>query len=1507
MMRKWFRKSGILLAVLAMVWLLPGPAQAVETENRFVLSAEANGKLVIAPEYVKTQPGQTIAQALQSSGHSFTGLEQGWITAIDGVAAEYTRSDEAGGYDLNAQASTIGFFRFSDGSDSTPGENLRQLMTAMADYSAKSKDVQLAAKESYDNAFQKFPGVTEELAQTLAIQLTQAMENYEDSLQGETFTLRLGDGNKLYSRENFPGVTIQAENAYGRVWTDDDGDGTLTLPQGTYRFALSQNGSGVRGSVTGEADVSVTVELPTANWLKTDTFRLSTSYGETDFTDGELPLSDWSGRTVTASVRDTVSGGIYVYAEHDPKETPAFTAIYQMASSGTAMEKTQTFQSCNSGAYQVLAEGSQGNTVVYRLEMPREDGYTDYQDYTVQFNRIPTLQALSLTDQEGTALAPNILFSPDTQAYTYKVLDTVTSVTVHAQAREGYTISVNGGPLAENAAIDLTGETQIKVTVASNGFSTDYLLDVCPGQGKTLSFLSDKSVTVQVTNSHGVVMPFTTHKETETQNRYKYTLVPGETYHYIATKDTWYHITDDFTLEEVANSLIQLDFGTTEHWLQSLSFGKSKGSGDKGTVAMTEDFSPEKHSYTLTLPDTEHLLYTWVTADSGITVQASYTQLFNTELYMGKTQTLDLTSGASEGVRLNRFLMYDNPVENTVTIRLSKKKGTDGVTLYQDYQVKVARTLTLENMSVTVDGTLAAMQQSDGTTGFDKTKKEYTLLVGVSASQVQAQVTCYEDNLCYGEETMGYRLYANGQDITESKTFRLTMDGTMNAQTLTIRVENDKAPTGSSEYTLNILKSPPVEATFTLQPETALLDLRESVTGQRVEPGADGTYLLSEGYTYRYSLTCKGYVGKSGTLEVTRDHQDRLVIREGTTEYPVTSQGLGGSAEIRWSLDEAPANTGLQTGLSAQWPSFRGNGSNNAVTDAPTPFAAAEGTLYWATKLGSGTDSDAVGSPILVDGDIITYASDQLYRLDTATGAVKARGTMCKKSSFAITPPVYADGMIFVALSEGTIQAFDAVTLESLWLYQDPLGGQPDCPITVKGGYLYTGFWNGETSEANYVCLTVTDEDPTRSDETKPATWYYTVKGGFYWAGACMVGDKLLVGTDDGFAGCTSQTARLLLLDGATGRLLDSWENLNGDIRSTVVYDSGTGACYFTSKGGSFYSAKVSAEGKLTDKWSIALENGSQATPMSTSTPVVYNGRAYVGVCGAGQFSADSGHSITVIDLQNRTIAYRADTAGYPQCSGLLTTAYGQGEGWVYVYFFENMETGKLRVLRDRPGQTRVDYVTVEGDATTAYALFTPTGDQAAYAIASPICDSYGTIYFKNDSGYLMAFGSAITSLEVTKQPDRTTYAVGDTFDPTGMVVTAHLANGLSRDVTDLVQFSEKPLTEADTDFAIAYPYVMYHNEEEGTGMKSVETVQPVTTLTLSFAEAVLGDVNGDGTIDKTDAHIILDYEAGLRKAAPPLQTADVSGDGTIDSNDAVLIIQYAAGKIAAFPAAGRQ
>ena len=216
-----------------------------------------------------------------------------------------------------------------------------------------------------------------------------------------------------------------------------------------------------------------------------------------------------------------------------------------------------------------------------------------------------------------------------------------------------------------------------------------------------------------------------------------------------------------------------------------------------------------------------------------------------------------------------------------------------------------------------------------------------------------------------------------------------------------------------------------------------------------------------------------------------------------------------------------------------------------------------------------------------MDGDLVTYSGKSIYRVDTVSGKVLAKGTMAETTSFGINNATYYGGMIFVGLAGGRIQAFDAKTLESLWLFQDDLGGQPNCPITVYDGYLYTGFWLAEDRDAHFVCLSITDEDPAQTLEQKLPTWTVTRRGGFYWAGAYVNDDFVLVGTDDGQSGCIDSTGApnssyaLLMLDPRTGALLDSREGLPGDIRSAVSYDSSTDAYYFATKGGYFCRVKT--------------------------------------------------------------------------------------------------------------------------------------------------------------------------------------------------------------------------------------------------------------------------------------------------------------------------------------------
>lgn len=55
-----------------------------------------------------------------------------------------------------------------------------------------------------------------------------------------------------------------------------------------------------------------------------------------------------------------------------------------------------------------------------------------------------------------------------------------------------------------------------------------------------------------------------------------------------------------------------------------------------------------------------------------MTIQAQYSQLSNSTNYMGKERNIDLKPGVKAGTKLERFLMDKNPVENTVTICLTK-------------------------------------------------------------------------------------------------------------------------------------------------------------------------------------------------------------------------------------------------------------------------------------------------------------------------------------------------------------------------------------------------------------------------------------------------------------------------------------------------------------------------------------------------------------------------------------------------------------------------------------------------------------------------------------------------------------------------------------------------------------------------------------------------------------------------------------------------------------------
>ena len=120
-------------------------------------------------------------------------------------------------------------------------------------------------------------------------------------------------------------------------------------------------------------------------------------------------------------------------------------------------------------------------------------------------------------------------------------------------------------------------------------------------------------------------------------------------------------------------------------------------------------------------------------------------------------------------------------------------------------------------------------------------------------------------------------------------------------------------------------------------------------------------------------------------------------------------------------------------------------------------------------------------------------------------------------------------------------------------------------------------------------------------------------------------------------------------------------------------------------------------------------------------------------------------------------------------------------------------------------------------------------GAQAQYAICSPIVDENGTIYFKNDSCFLMAYGSTITKLKATTSVE--TYEAGKAFSMKGVTVTATLANGETRNVTAMMSAPTEALKAGQTEVTLTLgkDQIMYHNVSvENTNTMEMETIKPI-------------------------------------------------------------------------------
>ena len=857
-----------------------------------------------------------------------------------------------------------------------------------------------------------------------------------------------------------------------------------------------------------------------------------------------------------------------------------------------------------------------------------------------------------------------------------------------------------------------------------------------------------------------------------------------------------------YTVEKVSSDLTITVEGVTEAvqktaGLSVLKFGDTSTESKAQMFQLIPAFDPAVKEYTVLVPDNSNMFYAWATQAIDRSSSTTITAKWvNLNVDTEKTQAL--TSGKASGQNLAGFAPTGTKV-NTMTVTVVDGDFKDE---YKLTSVRVAPSLT----ALSLDGIRFAER-------FSATKTAYTATT--AAESVTVAATPRDES---------YTVTVNGGSDT-------TVPLNLGENKINVVVTNPGGYTNT--YTITVTRLAAIEVGFTVDPADAKVTVWDS-NKDRIAP-TDGKYSVMADAEYTYLVQSDGYVSQKSSFKFSE------------------------SSTIDITLAVATENPNLDRSITAEWGNFRNGDNNLGITNAKTPYAPEDTELLWAVKHGTGWAA-APGSPIMVDGDIYTYSGSTIRRLNSMTGEVVTEGTMVDKSSYSIVPMTYGDGMVFVGLSGGKIQAFNAKTLESLWVYTDELGGQPNCPITYKDGYIYAGFWNSEDRNANFACINTVDEDHASATEVKYASWTYTRAGGFYWAGAYVTDKLAIVGTDDGAGGYDTNGAALLVFDRFTGEKLDAHEGIRGDLRSNVSHDPQSDRVFFTTKGGILGNAQIDWDtGKILDYKEVVIKDAQgNANAMSTCTPSVYNGRIYIGVAGTSQFGANSGHGIAVYNLNgdgSMTQAYVYAIVGYPQTSAMVSTAYSAEDGSVYIYLPYNYTPGGISVLKDKPGQTAP--VTTTGSGYSE--VFTPAGSLAQYCICSTIADQYGTIYYKNDSCYMMAITSKIESLEITQYPTITENEDGSiTVD--GLKAVTKLKNGEERDVSNYVSVVKNEETGG---YTVSYTYG-FDNANYGLKTVTAEIADYTVTIPTGEGYTITGEKTAKGGKDYTfKLELDYRYEAG--------------------------------------------
>lgn len=374
-----------------------------------------------------------------------------------------------------------------------------------------------------------------------------------------------------------------------------------------------------------------------------------------------------------------------------------------------------------------------------------------------------------------------------------------------------------------------------------------------------------------------------------------------------------------------------------------------------------------------------------------------------------------------------------------------------------------------------------------------------------------------------------------------------------------------------------------------------------------------------------------------------------------------------------------------------------------AVSAAGTENAKEKAEIRWTISDASEIQTSL---PLMIENQFYVTVGNTLKVIDVTTGKETASAELATAAAESAAMG-NGDGMLFIPLEDGRIQAVKSSDLSSVFITEKPAEGLTvQSQILYHDHMIYAGFSpvTQDQKVSGYFAAFKTDST-TGTDAVAPEWKSAEQKEGNYiGTKAAVLGENVLFAGDSG---------KLVLANAKTGEVKDKKDDITGKVRSPLV--EANGSVWFATDEGVLYKVTLSDDGKVTEKATVSLPDKGNAVIS------ILEGKVFVtGGSSQGYIAVYSESDATEI-LSQKT--------DHPVVSQAVTKS---GENF-YVYFTQEEDNANLYAAKlDADGKMTVE---------TVYTSDTKKSGEDYLLIGSD-----GKVYYGNTGN------GTITSVDVPKE-----------------------------------------------------------------------------------------------------------------------------------------------------------